>query len=74
MLLNFSPARKMKRQLPGEPVLDALFGLGALVLLLPALPVIVLVWLVSRLWGPVFGDRSLEREPRYTGESHVEEH
>jgi len=35
----------------GNKILDVVVGLGAMVLLLPAIPILVLVWLVERLAG-----------------------
>ena len=35
----------------GNKILDLVVGLGAMVLVVPALPILVLVWLVERLAG-----------------------
>ncbi len=36
----------------GERALDVLWGLGAMILLIPALPILVLIWLYSKLRRP----------------------
>lgn len=42
-------------------VLDVVLGIGAMVLLIPALPIIVIVWIVYKL-GSFGDDRDEERE------------
>ena len=36
---------------PGNKILDALIGVGALALLVPLLPLLLLVWLLDRFVG-----------------------